>query len=124
MSGMAATTGRAAEIRVLRGVLIGMLVLLGVQGWSGDFFTVFAAPSSAIARPALSPGGFLHELAILPTASIPLWHAFEGLALFALAAVIVALSWRASHSRGVRFWSILGLVSILSAGLGGLQFVG
>lgn len=114
---------RPARIRILRGLLVAILVVLGAQGWSGDFFAVFVSPAGGITPPPLSLVGFLHELEILPTPLIPLWHASEGIVLVVLAVAVVALAWNASQARGLRFWSVVGLLSVLSAGLGGLLFV-
>jgi len=120
---MAARSKRPAKLRAFRGLLVTILVILGVQGWFGDFVTIFVAPASGIQPPALTPGSLLHELQLLPTPFFPVWHAFEGLALvvLAVATAILAFSW--SRSRGARAWSVVGLIAVLSAALGGLLFV-
>jgi hypothetical protein len=111
-------------LRILRGLIVATLVILIMQGWFGDFVTVFVAPASGIRPPSPSVTGFLHELQSLPTPFFPLWHAFEGLALIALGLAVVVFAFVASRSRGVRIWAIVGLVAVLSAALGGLRFVG
>jgi hypothetical protein len=114
---------RPAKLRAFRGLLVTTLVILAVQGWFGDFVTVFVAPANGIQPPALTPGSLLRELQLLPTPFFPLWHAFEGLALVVLAITTVILAFRWSRSRGVRAWSVVGLIAVLSAALGGLIFV-
>lgn len=114
---------RRAETRALRGLVVATLVVLAVQGWFGDFVTVFVTPANGISQPPLTVAGLLHELQLLPTPFFPIWHAVEGLVLVVLAIAILVLSLGWPHSRGVRVWSGLGLLSVLSAALGGLLFV-
>jgi hypothetical protein len=114
---------RPATLRAFRALLITTLVILGIQGWFGDFVTVFVAPANGITPPAFTPGSLLHALQILPTPFFPVWHAFEGLALIVLGIAIAILSFTWTRSRGVRIWSIVGLVAVLAAALGGLLFV-
>jgi len=120
---VAARTKRPAKLRAFRALLVTILVILGIQGWFGDFVTVFVAPANGITPPALTPGSLLHELQILPTPFFPVWHAFEGLALVVLAVAAAILSFTWTRSRGARAWSVLGLIAVLSAALGGLLFV-
>jgi hypothetical protein len=110
-------------MRALRAVVVTTIVMLVVQGWFGDSVTIFIAPASGITPPPPSPAGIVQELQRLPTPFIPLWHAFEGLALVVLAVVVLILSFAVSRSRGVRAWSVVGLLCMLSAALGGYEFV-
>jgi hypothetical protein len=114
---------RPARLRALRGFLVATLVILAVQGWFGDFVTVFVAPASGITAPPVTPGGLIHELQILPTPFFPLWHAFEGMALVILSITIAVLAFAWSRSRGVRAWALVGLVAVSSAALGGFLFL-
>ena len=52
-----------------------------------------------------------------------MWHAFEGLALMVLGVAVLVLSFTASRSRGIRIWSVVGLLALASATLGGYLFV-
>ena len=114
---------RPARLRALRGLLVTTLVILAVQGWFGDFVTVFVSPANGITPPAITPSGLIHALQSLPTPFFPLWHAFEGLALVVLSITIAVLAFAWSRSRGVRAWAVVGLVAVLSAALGGFLFV-
>ena len=114
---------RPARIRALRGLTVAIVVILLVQGWFGDFVTVFVAPSTGVTPPEVTPAGLLHALAKLPTPLFPLWHASQGLLLVLLAITVLILAFAWSHSRGVRAWSVVGLLATLSAALGGFLFV-
>jgi hypothetical protein len=50
------------------------------------------------------------------------WHAFEGIAIFALSLVVLAFSIKAKP-KSIRICAILGLVYEVVAGVGGLLFV-
>jgi len=123
MGGMSAAPARPARVRALRGLVIATLVVLAVQGWFGDTVTIFLTPASGIARPSITPGGLLHELQLLPSPFFPIWHAFQGVALVLMAVAVLVLSFAWSRSTGVRVWSVVGLLGVLSAALGGYQFV-
>jgi multisubunit Na+/H+ antiporter MnhB subunit len=51
-----------------------------------------------------------------------IWHAFEGIAIFALSLIVLAFSIKAKP-KSVRICAILGLVYVVVAGVGGLLFV-
>lgn len=123
MDRLQGVTERPATLRALRGLVVAILVLLAVQGWFGDTVNIFISPARGTAPPSSSPGGLVHALASLPTPFLPLYHAFAGLALVLLALVVLVLSFAWSRSRGVRAWSVVGFLSMLSAALGGYQFV-
>ena len=114
---------RPTRLRALRGLLVATLVILAVQGWFGDFVTVFVAPASGMTPPSVTPSGLIHELQLLPTPFFPLWHAFEGMALVVLAITIAVLAFAWSRSRGVRAWAVVGLAAVISAALGGFLFL-
>jgi hypothetical protein len=123
MGGMSATAARPVRVRALRALVVATLVVLAVQGWFGDTVTIFITPANGIAPPPPSPNGLLHELQVLQSPFFPMWHAFEGLALVLLAVAVLVLSLTWSRSRGVRIWSVAGLLSMLSAAVGGYLFV-
>jgi hypothetical protein len=50
-------------------------------------------------------------------------QAFLGLALVLLALVVAILAFVAPAPAGVRVWSVVGLVAMVSAALGGYQFL-
>ena len=110
-------------MRVLRALVVATLLVLAVQGWFGDTVTIFITPANGIAPPDPSPGGLLHALEVLPSPLLPMWHTVEGIALVPLAAAVLVLSFAGSRSRGVRTWSVVGLLSVVSAALGGYLFV-
>jgi hypothetical protein len=110
-------------MRALRALVVATLVILAVQGWFGDFVTIFITPANGITPPLPSPNGIVHELQMLPSPFFPIWHTFEGLALLPLAVAVLVLSFTWSRSRGVRIWSVIGLLAVLSAALGGYTFV-
>ena len=120
---MSASAERPARVRALRAVVVATLVILAVQGWSGDTVTIFITPASGMTAPSLTPNGLLHGLQMLPSPFFPVWHALEGLALVLLAVAVLVLSFSWSMSRGVRIWSVVGLLSMLSAALGGFLFL-
>jgi len=117
------TVRRPATMRLFRALVIVTLVLLAVQGWFGDTVNIFVTPANGTAAPPATPSGLLHAMASLPTPLFLIWHAFQGLALVLLALVVAVLSFAWSGRRGVRAWSVIGLVSVLSAALGGYLFV-
>jgi multisubunit Na+/H+ antiporter MnhB subunit len=50
-----------------------------------------------------------------------IWHAFEGIAIFALSLIVLAFSIKAKP-KSIRICAVLGLVYVV-AGVGGLFFV-
>ena len=89
---------------------------------SGDFVTIFVTPANAI-TPGLIAGAVSRASGTAVRPFFPMWHAFSRDSRWC------SWRWRAdpvvhlSRSRGVRVWSVLGLMSMLSAALGGLLFV-
>jgi multisubunit Na+/H+ antiporter MnhB subunit len=51
-----------------------------------------------------------------------IWHAFEGIAIFALSLIVLAFSIKAKP-KSIRICAVLGLVYVVVAGVGGLFFV-
>lgn len=102
-------------------LLVGMLALLTLQGWSGDTVNIFL-PASATTTPLSSffPGFFSVLEGAGPLAD---FHMSVGILLSVLAVVVFALSFVWSKSRGVRIASGLGLLMVISAAIGGFLFV-
>jgi hypothetical protein len=105
--------------RSLRFSVATILVLLSVQGWSGDFANLFS-PYPAGASGA-SASGILQ--ALQRAGLVVLYHALGGALIVAVAAVVLALSFRSSGSRWVRIFAVLGLAAVLSAAAGGALFL-
>jgi hypothetical protein len=107
------------EWRRLRLVIVLTLVLLTVQGWLGDTANLFAAPTTPV-----TVNGSLAGLltAIINDGLILIIHAFTGILILALAVTVLAFSLK-SKPRNVQVPSILGLVSVVSAIIGGTLFV-
>jgi uncharacterized membrane protein len=104
--------------RSFRLLVVVNLILLSLQGWSGDYVNVFVTTHPQ--KVAQTVQGFVAAV----TASGPplVWHALEGVLILVLGVIIAALSYRLS-SLAVRVASALGVLSVLSAGIGGFLFV-
>lgn len=120
---MSARSERPVQLRRLRALIIVTLLLLTAQGWFGETVNIFVVPPNGTARPAQSLSGFLHAVGSLSPPFLLVWHTIEGLVLVVLSVVVLALSFAWSRSWGVRIWSAVGLLSMLSAALGGYLFV-
>ena len=114
--------GKQGTSRKFRVLLVLTLVILSVQAWFGDFVNVFVAPSSGVAPPPSSVAGFFQGVFSLNNFFL-VWHTFEGITIFLLSVVVLALSFVWSKARSVRICSILGFVAVLAAGFGGYLFV-
>ncbi|MBO0686738.1 MAG: hypothetical protein J2P45_26625, partial [Candidatus Dormibacteraeota bacterium] len=114
---------RPATLRGLRALVVATIVALAVQGWFGDTVNIFVSPAGGTARPQVSVSGLLQALEKLPSSFFPLFHASAGLALVVLAVSVLVLSFTWSRSLGVRIWSVVGFLAVLSAALGGYQFL-
>lgn len=109
--------------RALRTLVVLTLVGLTVQGWLGDEVNLFGAPPNGTPPPAASLNGFVGAVASLHPALFLLWHTVEGVVLVALAVAVIVCAFRCSASTGVRAWSVLGLLTMVSAAVGGYLFV-
>ena len=111
---------RSDPLRPLKLMTVLNLVLLTVQGWTGDTVNLFATfPPSAV-------NGFAQFFSALLSAGpgpLALWHALEGLLVLLLAIGITVSAFRRSKSRNLRIVSLLALVSVASAAVGGYLFV-
>jgi len=114
---MAAQTGRP-EWRRLRVLIAVILIVLTVQGWTGDTANIFVTTSTTSASSSL--GGALRTISA--AGPILIWHASEGALVLALSLAVLSLSVRAKP-KSVRICAILGTFMVVSAGIGGLSFV-
>jgi heme A synthase len=109
---------RNAQLNKLRFFLIAMLVILSVQGWTGDYVNLFSVfPTGAVSS---SANGLLQ--ALQKAGQVPLYHAFEGFLLLAFSLVVLFLSLR-TKAKSVQVSSILGFAAVVSAAIGGILFV-
>lgn len=107
--------------RSFRILTVVILVILSIQAWFGDFVNIFVSPPYGVNPPPFSIAGFITEVDSLGLGMV--YHASEGFFLLVFSALIFALSFRLSKSRAVRITAGLGFLSILSAAIGGFEFV-
>jgi hypothetical protein len=107
--------------RKFRILLAITLAILAVQGWFGDTVNIFYAPSSDVKPPPYSLAGFSQSVDKVGFSLI--WHTYEGIFLVVLAAVVFGVSFAWSKSRAVRITSGLGFFAVVSAAVGGFEFV-
>ncbi len=115
---MTTPPGRA-EWRRLRILIVVTLVLLTVQGWFGDSVNLFAIPTIPVTVDQSAGGVLTAMVNVGPTLII---HAFNGIIVLAVAAIVLALSLK-SKPRSIQVPAILGLVMVVSAIIGGVLFV-
>ncbi|HEV7215944.1 MAG TPA: hypothetical protein VGP33_12580 [Chloroflexota bacterium] len=120
---MAVKVLRPPHMRVVRSLIVATLVVLTAQGWFGDTANIFLMPANGVTPPAQTLSGFLGAVQSIKPPFILIWHTFEGIALVILAIAVFVTSLFLPSSRGVRIWSGLGLLAMLSAALGGYRFV-
>lgn len=95
------------------------LIVLTVQAWTGDVVNLFAVfPTGAVS----GMNGFFQSLVASGPGPLAIWHGVEGFLVLFLSIAIAALSFR-SKARSVRAVSVLGLLAVISAALGGYLFV-
>jgi len=111
--------GETRSWRPLRLSIVVTLILLGIQAWTGDFVNVFVTTSPAT-NVSQSVGGFFS--AVMDGGLFLIWHGMEGfLILFsAIGVLVVSLRY---HRRSVKIAAVLGLITVIIAGLGGYLFV-
>src|SRR2546428_2412675 len=104
--------------RNLRIIIVATLIALTVQGWTGDATNLFSMfPTGGVEQ---SLNGIFNG--VVTTGFLLVWHAFEGIAIFALSFIVLAFSIKAKP-KSIRICAILGLVYVVVAGGGGLLFV-
>jgi cytochrome bd-type quinol oxidase subunit 1 len=99
----------------LRVSIVITLVVLSIQGWTGDYANLFATfPTGAVSATLV---GFWQ--AVGSSGALVLYHAVEAILLLTLSFVTLALSFR---RRTGRLFSTLGTPSVISAAIGGILF--
>lgn len=96
------------------------IILLSVQAWTGDVVNLFAAFPAGTVN---GFGGFFQGLESAGPGPLAAYHGIEGIAVVVLGIGIAAAAFRKNASRGVKVTSLLSLISIVSAALGGYLFV-
>lgn len=123
-SGTATTASEPVGIpkaRWLRIAIVAILLVLTVQGWTGDAVNIFVAPASGVTPPSQDLGGFFG--AVQSLGPFLIWHAIEGIIVLAMAIALLVLAFRWSKDRGVRVCAILATFFVLAAAYGGYGFV-
>lgn len=105
--------------RPLRLSIVATLILLTLQGWTGDFVNVFVTTSQA-ATPSQSVGGFFSTM--MNGGLLLIWHGLEGFLILFSAIGVLVVSMR-YHRRSVKIGAAIGLIAVIVAGLGGYLFV-
>jgi hypothetical protein len=104
--------------RPLRLSIVATLILLGLQGWTGDFVNLFVTTSSSTVQQSV--GGFFQG--VVDGGPFIVWHVVEGflVLLSALGVLVVSLRY---NKRSVKLGAVFGLLAVIAAGLGGYFFV-
>jgi amino acid permease len=106
------------QLSKLQLLVVATLVVLTIQGWTGDFVNLFAVfPIGAVNS---SLGGLLQ--ALQGAGQLPMYHAFEGAILVAFSVVVLIFSFQ-SKIRNAKIASIIALAAVVSATIGGVLFV-
>jgi hypothetical protein len=106
---------RSSKLRLL---IVVTLVVLSIQGWTGDFVNLFSVfPIGAVNS---SFSGML--IALEEAGQLPFYHAFEGFLLVAFSLVVLILSFQ-TKIRNAKIASIVALAAVVSATIGGILFV-
>jgi len=107
-------------LRGLKRMAVLNLILLSVQGWTGDVVNLFAVfPAGAVN----GFGGFFQGLGSAGPGPLATYHAIEGVVILLLGIGITVMAFQKKAPRGVKVTSLLGLISIFAAALGGYLFV-
>jgi heme A synthase len=95
------------------------LVLLTIQGWTGDVVNLFVttSPSPTVSQ---SFGGFFQS--VVNGGPLLIWHGAEGILILFAAIGVLVISLR-HRRRSVKIAAALGLFSVIAAALGGYLFV-
>lgn len=112
-------TSESVSWRPYRLSVVATLVLLSLQAWTGDFVNVFVTttPKSGVI-PSLT--GFFQTVGM--QGPFLVWHTIEGMLIVLSGVGVLVVSLRYDR-RNVKLVSLLGLFSVLSAGIGGYLFV-
>jgi hypothetical protein len=104
--------------RSLQFPIIGILILITLQGLVGNYVNLFAAFPSGPVSASFSGLTQAVQKAGIATA----FHAFSGFWIIALAIFVLAISLRLKLT-SIRITSIIAFIFVVSALAGGLQFV-
>ena len=107
-------------LRPLKIMTVLDLVLLSVQGWSGDVVNLFASFPSG--KPA-DIGGAAQSLQAAGPGPLAIFHGIAGVLVLFLSIGIVVSAFRKSKATSLRVVSLLALISVVVAALGGYLFV-
>jgi len=111
---------RSDPLRPLKLMTVVNLVLLSVQAYTGDAVNLFGAfPAGAVS----SFGQFFSSLLSAGPGPLALWHGVAGLLVVLLSIGIAVSAFRRTKSRSLRIVSLLALLSVASAAVGGYLFV-
>jgi hypothetical protein len=94
------------------------LVLLTVQGFTGDSINLFAVFPEPVTDTFT---GFYQ--ALLQAGGLTAFHAIEGLAIVLGAISIVVSAFRQRTTKVVRAFAVFGTTAVISAAIGGILFV-
>ena len=94
------------------------LVLLTVQGFTGDSINLFAVFPSQVTG---TFAGFLEALS--QAGGLTIFHAAEGLAILLASISAMVYSFRYRINTSARIFAIIGLTAVISAVTGGILFV-
>ena len=98
--------------------IIVLLILLSIQGWTGDYVNLFAVFPSGPVKVSFSGLTWALESA----GFMEVFHASLAAAILATSIFIVILSFR-TKAKSLSVPSIFGLAAVVSAATGGLLFV-
>jgi heme A synthase len=106
---------RSSKLQIL---VVLTLVILSIQGWTGDFVNLFSAfPVGAVNSSFIGLFQALEE-----AGQLPFYHALEGILLVAFSLAILILSLR-TKIRNAKIASIIAFGAVVSATIGGILFV-
>lgn len=117
---MNTTQSQSDPLRPLKLMTVLNLVLLSIQGWTGDVVNLFAVFHSGTVS---GFGQFFSDLVSAGPGPLAIWHALEGLLVLLLSIGIAASAFRRSKSWSLRIVSLLAALSVASAAVGGYLFV-
>jgi hypothetical protein len=110
----------AEPLRPLRRMTVLNLVLLSIQGWTGDTANLFASfPLGKVN----GMGGAITALSSAGPGPVAIFHGVEGVVVIILSIGVAVTAFVRSKSGGVRITSLLALLFIISAAVGGYLFV-
>jgi hypothetical protein len=108
-------------LRPLKLMTVLNIILLSIQAWSGDVVNLFAVFPQG---PVSNIGGAVQALDSVGWVSpLALFHGIDGVVILLLSIGVSAVAFRRTRMRSLRVVSLLGLLSVISALIGGYLFV-